>query len=41
MENNDEMYCTRCHGRGLDEQDHICPRCNGTGYEPDFEPDYE
>ena len=35
---NDEMYCILCHGRGLDENDELCPRCHGTGSEPDEEP---
>lgn len=34
-EDRDQMYCLLCHGRGLDQQDHTCRRCNGTGYEPD------
>jgi hypothetical protein len=36
-----EMYCIACHGRGLDNQDHTCRRCKGSGYEPeDLEPGY-
>lgn len=31
----DEVYCILCNGRGLDENDHICPRCHGTGNEPE------
>lgn len=31
----EEMYCTQCHGRGLDAHDHQCEHCQGTGYEPD------
>jgi RecJ-like exonuclease len=34
----EEMYCIECHGRGLDSNDKPCPRCGGTGYEPEFEP---
>lgn len=30
-----EMYCILCHGRGLDQHDHTCGRCKGTGYEPE------
>lgn len=33
----DEMYCIKCHGRGLDKYDKICDRCGGTGYEPETE----
>lgn len=36
-----EMYCIACHGRGLDNTDHTCRRCKGSGYEPeDLEPGY-
>ena len=31
----EDVYCILCHGRGVDENDHICPRCHGTGYEPE------
>jgi len=34
----EEMYCIKCHGRGLDSNDKICDRCQGTGFEPEFEP---
>ena len=29
------MFCIECHGRGLDSHDNICPRCHGTGNEPE------
>lgn len=33
---NDEVYCYRCHGRGIvGRWDCTCPRCKGTGIEPD------
>ena len=31
----DETFCILCHGRGVDENDQICPRCHGTGNEPE------
>ena len=35
MCDNSEMYCIRCHGRGIDRYDRTCRRCKGTGYEPE------
>lgn len=32
----EEMYCIVCHGRGLDNHDHVCQHCEGTGIEPEF-----
>lgn len=32
---DEQTYCTVCHGRGLDNKDRICKHCNGTGYEPE------
>jgi len=32
--NENETYCTACHGRCLDQYDHTCKHCQGTGYEP-------
>lgn len=29
-----ETYCTCCHGRGLGINDRICEHCHGTGLEP-------
>ena len=37
----EEMYCIECHGRGLDRNDRPCPRCQGTGMEPDSMPECE
>lgn len=33
----EEMYCIKCHGRGLDRYDKTCDRCGGTGFEPESE----